>query len=215
MIINYSVFFFNFTSYMKQKYFLAIAFILFFASAKSQTLYDINTIQDIEINFAQPSWDSILDVLKNSTEDYYMADWVKINGVQYDSVGVRFKGNSSYNANNAKNPLHISLDEFKKQNYEGFESIKLSNGFGDPSFIREVLGYGILQKYMHCPKANFAKVTINGSYYGAFTNDESIDKKFILSKVGDLQDLQLKQMIINGLKSSRYLTLTEKQTLKL
>jgi hypothetical protein len=164
---------------MKQKYFLAIAFILFFASAKSQTLYDINTIQDIEINFAQPSWDSILDVLKNSTEDYYMADWVKINGVQYDSVGVRFKGNSSYNANNAKNPLHISLDEFKKQNYEGFESIKLSNGYGDPSFIREVLGYGILQKYMHCPKANFAKVTINGSYYGAFTNDESIDKKFI------------------------------------
>jgi hypothetical protein len=164
---------------MKQQYFLPLICSLFFVTAKSQTLYDINVVQEIEISFPQSNWDSIMDVNKNSTEDYLMASWVKINGVQYDSVGVRFKGNSSYNANNAKNPLNISLDEFKKQNYEGFESIKLSNGYGDPSFIREVLGYGILQKYMHCPKANFAKVTINGSYYGVFTNDESIDKKFI------------------------------------
>jgi spore coat protein CotH len=164
---------------MKQKYFLTIASFLFFASAKSQTLYNINTVQEIEISFSQSNWDGLLDTLKSTTEEYLMADWVKINGVQYDSVGVRYKGNSSYNANNAKNPLPISLDEFKKQNHQGYESIKLSNGYGDPSFIREVLGYGILQKYMHCPKANFAKVTINGTYYGAFTNDESIDEKFI------------------------------------
>ncbi len=164
---------------MKPQHFLILLFSLFFSTAKSQTFYDINVVQDIEISFPQSNWDSIMDVNKSTTEDYLMANWVKINGVQYDSVGVRFKGNSSYNANSSKNPLNISLDEFKKQNYEGFESIKLSNGYGDPSFIREVLGYGILQKYMHCPKANFAKVTINGMYYGVFTNDESIDKKFI------------------------------------
>lgn len=164
---------------MKQKNIIAIALILFFVSAKSQSLYDINTVQDIEINFPSTSWDSIMDVYKNTTGEYYMATWVKINGIQYDSAGVRFKGNSSYNANSTKNPLHISLDEFKTQDHQGFESIKLSNGYGDPSFIREVLGYGILKNYMHCPQANFAKVTINGVYYGVFTNDESIDKKFI------------------------------------
>lgn len=32
---------------------------------------------------------------------------------------------------------------------------------------------------MHCPQSNFAKVTINGVYYGVFTNNESIDKKFL------------------------------------
>lgn len=164
---------------MKQKYLITIALFLFFTSANSQTLYDINTVQEIEINFPSASWDSIMDVYKNTTEEYYMADWVKINGIQYDSAGVRFKGNSSYNAYSNKNPLHISLDEFKNQNHQGFESIKLSNGYADPSFIREVLGYGILKNYMHCPQSNFAKVTINGAYYGVFTNDESIDKKFI------------------------------------
>ncbi|HRG57901.1 MAG TPA: CotH kinase family protein [Bacteroidia bacterium] len=164
---------------MKQKFFLSIALLLFFINANSQSLYDINTVQDIEINFPSANWDSIMDVYKNTTEEYYMANWVKINGIQYDSAGVRFKGNSSYNAYSAKNPLHISLDEFKSQDHQGFESIKLSNGYGDPSFIREVLGYGILKNYMHCPQSNFAKVTINGVYYGVFTNDESIDKKFI------------------------------------
>lgn len=164
---------------MKQSYLIAIVVFLIYTSAKSQSFYDINTIQEIEISFPSASWDSIMDVLKNTTDEYYMATWVKINGVQYDSVGVRFKGNSSYNINSEKNPLHISLDEFKNQNHQGYESIKLSNGYGDPSFIREVLGYGILKNYMHCPQANFAKVIINGTYYGVFTNDESIDKKFL------------------------------------
>jgi hypothetical protein len=32
---------------------------------------------------------------------------------------------------------------------------------------------------MHCPKGNFAKVTINGNYYGLFSSAENIDKKFL------------------------------------
>ena len=114
------MFFFNFTNIMKPLYFLILLASLFFATAKSQTFYDVNTVQEIEISFPQSNWDSIMDVNKNTTEDYLMASWVKINGIQYDSVGVRFKGNSSYNANNKKNPLHISLDEFKKQKRDRF-----------------------------------------------------------------------------------------------
>lgn len=121
---------------MNQKFILAIALFFFLSCAKSQTLYDINTVQEIEISFPSASWDSIMDVFKNTTEEYYMADWVKINGIQYDSAGVRFKGNSSYNASSNKNPLHISLDEFKDQDHQGFESIKLSNGYADPFYKR-------------------------------------------------------------------------------
>jgi spore coat protein CotH len=164
-------------AFIKSIVFSTIA--LFYYKANAQNLYDVNAIQTIELNFAASNWDAIMDSLKNTSDDYYMANWVKINGIQYDSVGVRFKGNSSYNANSLKNPLHISLDKFKNQKHQGYEDIKLSNGYGDPSAIREVLGYTILKKYMHCPQANFAKVIINGNHYGCFTNDESIDKKFL------------------------------------
>lgn len=111
-----------------------------------------------------------------------MAQWVKVNGVQFDSVGVRYKGNSSYDSTYLKNPIHIALDEFRNNQYQGFTNIKLSNEFSDPSIIREVMSYDILKNYMDCPRANFAQVYINGAYIGVYTNDESIDNTFLSDK---------------------------------
>jgi len=140
--------------------------------------YDINTIQQIEISFTQSNWDYMMDTAKAGSGSYLMAQWVKINGVQYDSAGVKYKGSSSYDPTFAKNPLHISLDEFKNQSYQGVTSIKLANFYGDPSMIREPLAYSILANYMDCPRSNFATVTINGSLIGLYANDESVNKKF-------------------------------------
>ena len=44
--------------------------------------------------------------------------------------------------------------------------------------IREPLAYSILSNYMDCPKANFAKLFINGNYIGIYSNAESINKDF-------------------------------------
>lgn len=140
--------------------------------------YDINTIQQIEISFTQSNWDYIMDTIKAGSGNYLMAQWVKINGVQYDSAGVKYKGSSSYDPSFNKNPLHISLDEFKNQSYQGYASIKLANFYSDPSMIREPLAYSILSNYMDCSRSNFAKVTINGTLIGLYSNDESVNKKF-------------------------------------
>jgi hypothetical protein len=165
---------------MRIKYFLPVALfmLLFSATIFSQNFYDLNTIQKIEISFSQPDWDYRMDTAKAGSEGYLMADWVKINGQQYDSVAVKYKGNSSYNPSNAKNPIHIVLDEYKNQDYQGYDDIKLGNGYSDPSMIREVLGYDILKNYMDCPKSNFAQLYINGTYIGLYSNDESIGKSF-------------------------------------
>ncbi|HNG13694.1 MAG TPA: CotH kinase family protein, partial [Saprospiraceae bacterium] len=135
-------------------------FILFFISAiKAQTLYDINTIQDIKIEFTQSNWDYILDTAAAGKDEYVMAKYVIINGVVFDSVGVKYKGNSTYKPNQAKNPLHIELDTWKNQDYEGYTDIKLSNVAFDPSFIREPLSYTILRQYMDAPQSNYANIS--------------------------------------------------------
>lgn len=144
----------------------------------AQNFYDQNTIQKIEIQFTQSNWDYQLDTAKAGAEGYIMAASVTVNGVYFDSVGVKYKGNSSYNPTYNKNPLHIELDGFKNQSYLGVKDIKLGNNYADPSMIREVLGYDMLKNYMHCPEANFAKVYINGAYHGVYSNAESIGKKF-------------------------------------
>jgi hypothetical protein len=145
----------------------------------AQDLYDKNTVQTVEVFFAQANWDALLDNLAQTTEDYLLADSVRINGIVFDSVGVKYKGNSSYNPNNNKNPLHINLDWVNSnQDYQGYTSLKLQNLYSDPSMIREVLSYAILENYMDCPKSNFANVYINGTLRGLYSSAESIDDRF-------------------------------------
>ena len=75
----------------------------------AQSFYDINTVQDIKITFTQSNWDALLDAEKAGNEDYIMAQTVEINGTLFDSVGVKYKGNSTYSANQTKNPFHVLL----------------------------------------------------------------------------------------------------------
>lgn len=148
-------------------------------SVVAQNLYDINTIQNIELTFSQSNWDYMLDTATVGSDGYIMAQSVSINGIVFDSVGVKYKGNSTYNANQVKNPFHIELDTYKNQDYQGYTDLKLSNVAKDPSFIREVLGYSILRQYMHAPLSNYATVKVNGTLIGLYVSSESVSKKFV------------------------------------
>ena len=154
-----------------------------FTFTYSQSLYDENTIQDIRIVFAQSNWDALLDAAEPS-DAYVEAQSVTINGTVINSVGVKYKGNSSYNANYNKNPLHIELDTYQEQNYQGYTDIKLNNVIFDPTFVRETVAYKIIRQYMHAPLSNYANVYINGTLRGVYTNVESVSKKFVENHFG-------------------------------
>lgn len=160
-------------------------------TARSQELYDLSTIQTIEITFAQSNWDQLLDQAYPGG-DYILAQSVTINDVTMDSVGVKYKGNSSYNATQAKNPFHIELDTYKDHEYDGFTDIKLSNVAKDPSFLREVLSYQILRQYMDAPLSNYANVSVNGQLIGLYSNSESISKKFVAKHYGSKTNARFK-----------------------
>ncbi len=159
--------------------FLSLCFAsFFFSTLQAQNFYHRDTIQVIEIFFSFTNWDAQLDA-NEATETYIYADSVRINGVSFDSCGIRYKGNSSYSPTNQKNPLRIELNTIKvNQDYHGIKDIKLSNCYKDPSMIREILSYQILEQYMDCPSSNFARVYINGQYRGVYTNNEAISDDF-------------------------------------
>ncbi|WCO00646.1 CotH kinase family protein [Psychroserpens ponticola] len=150
----------------------------------AQDLYDINSIQTIEIVFAQSNWDALLDAEKAGDNNYTEATSVTINGTLFNQVGVKYKGNSSYNSNQTKNPFHIELDTYIDQNYQGITDLKLSNVIFDPSFVRETVAYDIVRTYMHAPQSNYANVYVNGTLIGLYTNVESISKKFVNNHFG-------------------------------
>jgi len=160
--------------------FLVLAGITIYA----QDFYDLNVVQTIEIEFAESNWDQLLDAEKAGDENYIMAQSVTINGEVYDSVGVKYKGNSTYQANQVKNPFHIELDTYKEHDHQGYKDIKLSNVAKDPSFLREVLSYNILRNYMDAPLSNYANVYVNGSLMGLYSNSEAITKTFVDDRFG-------------------------------
>lgn len=160
----------------------AILFYCFYATA--QSFYAEDSVQTIRITFAQNNWDALLDAEKAGNEDYIMATSVSINGIVYDSVGVKYKGNSTYSANQVKNPFHIELDTYKDHKHENYTDIKLSNVKNDPSFLREVLSYKILRNYMDAPLSNYANVYVNGVLIGLYSNSESVSKKFVDDRFG-------------------------------
>lgn len=147
----------------------------------SQSLYDPDQLQEIKIYFPYANWDQKLDSLRAADSDArLLATSVILNGISFDSVGIRYKGNSSYNPSRPKNPFNIKLDYIvSDQKYEGYNTLKLSSGFMDPSFLREVLGYQIARQYLPAPKANFINVYVNDVLLGLYTNVEDVDNVFL------------------------------------
>ena len=80
----------------------------------AQDFYDIYSVKEIRINFEQDNWAEILAKLKDQGQKKRATASIKINGVTYDSVGVRYKGNSSYfsvkNSGYTKLPFNVKLN---------------------------------------------------------------------------------------------------------
>ncbi len=145
-------------------------------------LFATEKVQDINVSFKQANWSYYLDSLRFNGDGLLPAV-VELNGQKYENAGVRFRGFKSFAPGTPRNPLHIVLDiKDKAQTYQGYHVLKLSNTLRDPSMLREVLGYEIARSYMPAPKANYAKVTINGKYYGLMANVESVNEEQFLSR---------------------------------
>jgi hypothetical protein len=160
---------------------LSLALLLICGSGQAalgQDFYDVSTVHTIEIVFTQSNWDHILDSLFESEER--LVGTVTIDGVQFDSVGIRYKGFSTYSPSRVKNPLNIKLDYIiDDQEIQGYGTLKLANVWFDPSFVREVLGYEIARKYMPGSGANYANVYINGALMGLYVSVQDVDKLYM------------------------------------
>ncbi len=183
------------------RYYYITVICLLLSSLSGQGLYDMETINTIELTFTESNWDQILDSYYSAGDEERLIGSAVINGVAFDSVGVRYKGNSSYNANQAKNPLNIKLDHvIDGQTFQGYGTLKLANGYQDPSYVREALGYEIASMYMPASEANYANVYINGNLIGLYTNDQSVDKEFKNIHFPSSRDIRFKgDVVTNGM----------------
>jgi spore coat protein CotH len=157
-------------------------------SAQSgNTFFNAPFVHSIYLEFSEPAYYDSLTFYKEQgditgIEKYIPAD-VIIDGDTIHDVGIRFRGNSSYNHPGTKKPVQLDFNEYVSgQKYDGLKKLNLNNGYLDPTQIREKLFMEILRETgSAAPRVTFSRVYFNGEYIGIYKAMETINKEFLES----------------------------------
>jgi spore coat protein CotH len=150
----------------------------------SQGLFDESIIRDLSIDFYDNDYNEFLIQSWFDNTKLRKPASFNMDGVYFDSVAVRYKGNSTFyipwSVNNPKLPFNIDMNQYvSSQNVFGYEKIKLANSLFDPTMRKEITGFSVYREYMPAPQANFINLTINEELNGLYVNTESINLDFM------------------------------------
>jgi spore coat protein CotH len=118
-------------------------------------------------------------------------------------VGLRLKGQASFQPIDKKPALKIRFDKYiKSQRFLGLRRLTLNNMAQDPSMVRERLSFHVYRKAgVIAPLCNSARVVINGNYCGLYANVQSIDRAFVETHFdpasGNLYDMSRDSSVID------------------
>ena len=118
--------------------------------------------------------------LKGSPDDYVSGAFVW-GDERYEPVGVRLKGNSTYQWLDARPAWKVKFDEYVPgQRFHGVERITLDSNYWDGSMMAETLTYRMWRlSDAPAPRTGYANVRFNGELKGLYTIVESMDDGFM------------------------------------
>ena len=97
------------------------------------------------------------------------------------TVGLRLKGQGSFRALPAKASFRIKVDKYvDDQRLVGLKDLTLNAMMQDRSLMGERLAYTVFREHgLAAPRANHARVYLNGEYYGVYANIETPNQDFL------------------------------------
>ena len=109
----------------------------------AQTLFDQSKPIEIDILMDDETWNNMI---ATASEEEYSSCNLMVNGVLYENVAIRPKGNSSKSSVSSRGSerfsWRIKFDKYeKKRTCDGLDILILNNGFKDPGELREAIAY--------------------------------------------------------------------------
>ena len=153
-------------------------------------LYDRMALRELNVDFEDEQYHQILVDAFFNNPSLRIPATVELDGVVLDSVGTRYKGNSTfclpYEMGNVKVPYNLDFNHWiQGQTIMGYKKIKLSNAWIDPTYCKEYLASRIYRKYLPTPEVNLIRLKTQGEYTGLYVNTESINKQFCQKHFGE------------------------------
>lgn len=151
-------------------------------------LFDTSSILTVNILMDEADWN---DMLENATtEEYYQCD-VEVNGTTFYRVAIRPKGNTSLTSiasdpTTGRYSFKLEFDHYVDgQTCFGLDKLILNNNYADATNMKEALIYDMYQ-YLGADASlyNYAKISVNGEYWGVYLALEAAEDSFMLRNYG-------------------------------
>lgn len=148
----------------------------------SDELYDLNAMPELEL-VLEP--DAVAALEANPRE--YVEASIVWQGQTYGPVGVRVKGQNSFQPFSQKPSLRINVDEYiEEATFMGLKDLTLNNMASDPSQMHERLAYQVAREAgLVAPRCNHLLLTVNGQNYGLYANVETIKPRMLKAYFDD------------------------------
>ena len=154
----------------------------------AEKLFDTDTVLTVDIQIDEADF---ADLLENATDEEYYACDVVIGGETFQNVGIRAKGNTSL-ANIASDQttdrysFKLEFDHYiEGQTCFGLDKLVLNNNYADATNMKEALVYDMFA-YLGADASlyNYAKISINGEYWGVYLALEAVEDSFLTRNYG-------------------------------
>ena len=151
-----------------------------------EKLFNGNVI-NIDITCDESDWQ---EMLSNAQSKPYISVDMNINGETFENVGIKPKGNSSLtqvvSSDSDRYSFKIKFDKYnKEQTCYGLDKLVLNSNYSDNTLMKEYISYDMMREMgVECPLVSYAKITVNGEYWGLYLALEAYDHSFLERNYG-------------------------------
>jgi hypothetical protein len=145
-------------------------------------IFDASRLHEARLDLDPAAWQALRD---NYLDNQYYAANLSIDGVAVAQVGIRSRGEGS--RSEEKPGLKVEFDKYvPAQEYYGYKSLVLDNLTTDASMLRERLSFLVFEAMgIAAPRNAFARLTVNGEYWGLYALVEPVSKPFLDARFGE------------------------------
>lgn len=160
------------------------AAVLFALSAHADpaldALFDTSRLHDVQITMAATDWARLRATYQENTR--YDAT-VTFDGETVANSTVRSRGSGTRNG--VKPGLRVDFyRKIASQRFHGLRTLVVDNMYNDASFLREQLSFAVFEEMgIRVPRESYARLTVNGEYWGLYAIIEPVDDVFVQTHV--------------------------------
>ena len=148
-------------------------------------LFDTSKVHTIEIEM--DDWDGFIET---STSEEYSPCSITVDGEEYDTVGIRGKGNTSLSTvaslDSDRYSFKVEFDQYSSGvSYHGLDKLSLNNTIQDTTYMKDYLVYRAMAAFgVDAPLCSYAWITVNGEDWGLYLVVEGVEESFLQRNYG-------------------------------